>query len=134
MVQTLSVLLVWQCLGEVLAYGLGVPVPGPVLGMLGLWGYLALRPSVAAQIRSTVLVMLRHLSLLFVPAGVGVMLHAGLLANEGTAIVAALLVSTALAILVTAFTFSETRKWLARRGNGAGGNGAKGNGVGGKPR
>ncbi len=55
----------------------------------------------------------KHLSLLFVPAGVGVMLHVGRLADEWVPIVVALGVSTVLAIAASALTF----QWLARRGD-----------------
>ena len=57
----------------------------------------------------------RHLSLLFVPAGVGVMLHVARVADEWLPIVVALAVSTVLAIAATALTF----QWLARRQEGA---------------
>jgi holin-like protein len=53
----------------------------------------------------------RHLSLLFVPAGVGVMMYVRQLADEWVPIAAALVVSTALAIAVSAIVFA----WLARR-------------------
>ena len=53
----------------------------------------------------------RHLSLLFVPAGVGVMLHAARLADEGAALAVALVVSTILALAATGLTF----QWLLRR-------------------
>ena len=52
---------------------------------------------------------------LFVPAGVGVMLHVARVADEWLPIVVALAVSTVLAIAATALTF----QWLARRQEGA---------------
>ncbi|MEK9719698.1 MAG: CidA/LrgA family protein [Quisquiliibacterium sp.] len=112
MLRTLAILLGFQCLGEVTSFALRLPVPGPVIGMLALIIYLALVPSAAAQMRDDVLALLGHLSLLFVPAGVGVMLHARRLADEGVAIVIALLVSTALAIVVTALVVDRMRRWI----------------------
>jgi holin-like protein len=53
----------------------------------------------------------KHLSLLFVPAGVGVMMYARQLADEWVPIVAALVVSTVLAIAVAGVVF----RWLAGR-------------------
>jgi holin-like protein len=53
----------------------------------------------------------RHLSLLFVPAGVGVMAYFGRIADEWLPIAVALLVSTLFAIAATALTFA----WLVRR-------------------
>ncbi len=55
--------------------------------------------------------ILSHLSLLFIPAGVGVMLHWQKIANEWLAISIALLISTALAMITTALTI----QYLIRR-------------------
>jgi holin-like protein len=111
MLEALATLLVFQTVGEVLSYGLRLPVPGPVLGMALLLVLLVLRPSAAERLRPTSLELLKHLSLLFVPAGVGVMLHAARIGKEWLPIVASLLISTALAIAVTALVVT----WTARR-------------------
>jgi holin-like protein len=108
MIGALGSLLGLQLIGEVLVLALGLPVPGPVLGLLILLVALRLRPAWLAQLRSTALGLLQHLSLLFVPAGVGVMVHAQRLSDEGLAIVMALLISTLLAIAATALTV----QWL----------------------
>ena len=110
MLQALATLLVFQTIGEVLSYALALPVPGPVLGMVLLLAFLLLNESAVAALRPTCVELLKHLSLLFVPAGVGVMLHVARIANEWLPIVAALLGSTALAIVVTALVI----KWSSR--------------------
>jgi holin-like protein len=102
MLAGLTWLLVFQCLGEVIVRGLGLPVPGPVIGMLLLFVTLRIRRPLAERVEGAATALLQHLSLLFVPAGVGVMLHFGRLADEWPAIVAALVLSTVLAIGVTA--------------------------------
>jgi holin-like protein len=114
MLGTLATLLVFQAIGEVLSFSLKLPVPGPVIGMALLVGWLRLRPQAYAQMRDTSLGLLRHLSLLFVPAGVGVMLHATRLAEEWLPITLALVLSTALAIAVTALVIEATRRWFER--------------------
>jgi holin-like protein len=111
MLEALATLLVFQTIGEVLSYGLKLPVPGPVLGMALLLGLLLLRPTSAGRLRPTSLELLKHLSLLFVPAGVGVMLHAARIGREWLPIAVALVASTALAIAVTALVVT----WTARR-------------------
>ena len=68
-------------------------------------------------VREPVLTLLSHLSLLFVPAGVGVMLHLRRLADEALAVGVALVASTALSIVVTALVVERTRRWLDRREN-----------------
>ena len=104
MIEALATLLVYQLIGETLAYALGLPIPGPVIGMALLLATLALRPSLLARIKPVGSTLLSHLSLLFVPAGVGVMVHFARLADEGVAIVAAVVGSTLLAIVATAAT------------------------------
>jgi len=102
MLAGLTWLLVFQCIGEAIVYLTGLPVPGPVIGMLLLFVGLRLRGAIPKALDTAATGLLQHLSLLFVPAGVGVMLHFGRVANEWGAIAAAILASTLLAIAVTA--------------------------------
>ncbi|MCA3210570.1 MAG: CidA/LrgA family protein [Burkholderiales bacterium] len=104
LLQTFATLLVFQTIGEVMSYALRLPVPGPVIGMVLMLLYLRLRPRSLEAMRETSLGLLQHLSLLFVPAGVGVMAHWHRLAAEGVAIVVAIIVSTVLALAATALT------------------------------
>lgn len=101
MLPALTLLLVCQLLGEVVIRALGLPVPGPVLGMLFLFLLLLVRDGPSLELRSTTQTLLQHLSLLFVPAGVGVVLHLRLIQEEWLAITVALFASTLLAMLVT---------------------------------
>jgi holin-like protein len=94
-------LLVCQSIGELMARGLGLRLPGPVLGMLLLLLSLnvqALRKPVAAAADA----LLSHLSLLFVPVGVGVIAHLGLVSQYGLRLAAVLLLSTLVGMAVTA--------------------------------
>jgi holin-like protein len=100
----LALLLAFQLIGEGAAYALGLPVPGPVLGMTLLLVAVALRRDLLALLKPTTGTLLTHLSLLFVPAGVGVMVHGARLAAEGVAIVVSVVVSTVLALAATALT------------------------------
>ncbi|MGA7777304.1 MAG: CidA/LrgA family protein [Paraburkholderia sp.] len=115
MLRALATLLVFQCLGEGVSYLFKLPVPGPVIGMLLLFGFLMLRPQAADAIEPTALELLRHLSLLFIPAGVGIMVSAGKIRGDGLAVVVSLAVSTTLAIAVTALV---TRALLRRQRGG----------------
>lgn len=111
----LTWLLVVQSAGEGIAIATGIPVPGPVIGMALLLVALRVRGGRDAAADAPLGVaadgLARHLSLLFVPAGVGVMLHAARLADEGAALAAALVASTVLALAATGLTF----QWLVRR-------------------
>lgn len=111
MLRGFSILLVFQLAGEVTTRLAGWPVPGPVVGMAFLLGALTLGLPAEGGLAETSSGLLGHLSLLFVPAGVGVMLHARRLAAEWPAVLAGLLVSTVVAAAVTGVV--EDR--LARR-------------------
>jgi len=105
MIHALALILLCQLTGEALARWLGLPVPGPVLGM----GLMLVMLSASARIAGLVVPVgegiLRHIALLFVPAGVGVVGHLDRLGPEGAALGLAILVSTALAIAAGALAF-----------------------------
>jgi holin-like protein len=112
MLAAITVLLVFQLIGEIIVVAFGLPVPGPVVGMALLFVSLIVRGNVTEELGSTANGLLRHLSLLFVPAGVGVMAHLNRLANEWLPITVSLVLSTLLTIAVTAIVM---RALLARR-------------------
>ena len=82
MLSALTQLLIFQLIGEVFARWLALPVPGPVIGMLLLFAALVLRGGADKELQTTSQTLLQHLSLLFVPAGTGVMLHLHRVADE----------------------------------------------------
>jgi holin-like protein len=102
MLNALTLILCCQLVGELTVVALGLPVPGPVAGMALLFTGLLTRGSIPDNVAQVGDGLLTNLSLLFVPAGVGVMLHAPLMANEWLAISVALVVSTLATIAVTA--------------------------------
>jgi holin-like protein len=104
-------LLVFQCVGEGAARLFDLPVPGPVVGMLALFVTLLFRRKVPESLGTAADGLARHLSLLFVPAGVGVMLHFARLADDWVPIVVALLVSTILTIAAAGWTFAALQRW-----------------------
>jgi holin-like protein len=110
MLHALAALLLFQLAGETVTQLTGLPIPGPVLGMALLFAVLAWKRSVAERLRDTASGMLQHLSLLFVPAGVGVMLHAGRVAHEWLAIGTALLLGAVVTLAVTALTIRATMR------------------------
>lgn len=109
MLAAITLLLLFQLAGEAIVLFFALPVPGPVVGMGLLFAALALRGGPSADLRNTAQNLLQHLSLLFVPAGVGVMLHIERIADEWLPIVAALVFSTFLAIAVTALALRFLR-------------------------
>ncbi len=97
-----TVIFCCQLAGELVVAAVGLPFPGPVAGMLLLLGGLIVRGAIPAELDAAGTFLLNNLSLLFVPAGVGVMLHARLLARDWLPLTVALVVSTGLTIVVTA--------------------------------
>jgi len=104
MLNYLTLILVCQLAGELTTQALGAAVPGPVVGMVLLFLFLFMRGSVPDDLSAVGDTLLRYLSLMFVPAGVGVMLHFKLLGNDWLPIALALVASTVLTIAVTALT------------------------------
>jgi holin-like protein len=117
MIEALAVLLLAQLAGEALARGLALPVPGPVIGLILLAGVLTWR-GVGSALHDAAHGLLRNLALLFVPAGVGIVQHAPLMAREGPAIAVALVVSTVLTLIVTVGVYLVVAR-LARRPDAA---------------
>ena len=94
-------LLVFQSAGELLSRGLSLPLPGPVLGMMLM--LMGLRfAAVREPVSECASFMLAHLSLLFVPVGVGVMTHLALLGQYGGRMLLVIALSTWIGLAVTA--------------------------------
>ncbi|HXL31524.1 MAG TPA: CidA/LrgA family protein [Bradyrhizobium sp.] len=123
MIASLSLILLCQLAGEAIVRGLSLPMPGPVVGLLLLlllllardrFGVLARGPLQQDGVENASRGLLAHLSLLFVPAGVGVMQKLDVVADHGIAIAAVLAISVALTLLVTVATFLVASRLLAR--------------------
>lgn len=114
MVHGFAALLVFQLLGEALVQGLGLPLPGPLLGMLLLFAALAWRGGVPEPLREGAGALLQHLMLLFIPAVAGVMLHVERIRSEWLAFALAGIGGAAVTMAVTALTL----RWMIRRTGG----------------
>ncbi len=117
MILHFAILLIFQLAGEIVSR-LWVPsIPGPVLGLALFAVALIAVPRLLAAVRPTITEFLRHLSLLFVPAGVGVVVQLDRIQAEAVAIGAALVVSTAVGIAVGALAFRAVAR-LTGAGDG----------------
>jgi putative effector of murein hydrolase LrgA (UPF0299 family) len=124
MIGSLGLILLCQLLGEIVVRGFGAPIPGPVVGLIILLLLLQGRdrldllrrgPLGDGGVERAASGMLAHLSLLFVPAGVGVVQHLDLVSSHGVAIFVILAVSAIVTLVVTAVTFIVTSRLLERR-------------------
>jgi holin-like protein len=114
MITAFAMLLLFQLLGEITVHLLNLPLPGPVAGMIFLFVMLMLRGSLPTTLQTTSQGLLRHLSLLFVPAGVGIMAHTALLREEWLILVITLVVST---LVTTGVTAASLCFFLRRSGH-----------------
>ena len=111
----ITLLLIYQLVGEVLVFFTGLSIPGPVVGMLLLLATLIIRGRVSESLNATANSLLSHLSLLFVPAGVGVMVHFQRIEAEWLPMGVALLLSTVLSLAFTAFILSVMIRFAGKR-------------------
>ncbi|MGE5506479.1 MAG: CidA/LrgA family protein [Actinomycetota bacterium] len=106
----ITLLLVCQLAGEVAVRLLGLPIPGPVVGMLILLAGLVVRGGVPEGLDAITRGLLGNMGVLFVPAAVGVMLHFRLIAEEWLPIGVAILVSTVATIAVTGVVMTRLER------------------------
>jgi holin-like protein len=112
MLAALATLLVCQLAGEVIVRALAMPLPGPVVGMALLFFVMLARAPIPKEIGATADTLLKHLSLLFVPAGVGVVQHLSLLGHEGLRLILVVVLATVITLVVTALTFEYLARFL----------------------
>src|SRR6201996_3730872 len=126
MIASLSLILLCQLAGEALVRGLGLSVPGPVIGLMFLLVLLLARDRFAVLARgplrddgveSVSRGLLANLSLLFVPAGVGVVQKLDLIVDHGIAFLGVLVISVLITLLVTVATFLVASRLLSRGGD-----------------
>lgn len=104
------ILLVLQLIGEALSKAFALPLPGPVIGMALLFAGLVVRGGVPDGLKRVTQGLLDHLSLLFVPAGVGVLVHVSVVADEWLPITVGLVGGTVITIALTGLLMA----WLGR--------------------
>ena len=110
MLVAITQLLCCQLVGEVIARVLELSIPGPVIGMGLLLIVLLYKETIPQSLESTAEGILSHLSLLFVPAGVGVVAHLTVLGNELPAIIGSLIGSTIVTVLVTGWILQRLHR------------------------
>ncbi len=96
----LAILIVLNALGGWIVRTTGVPVPGSVLGMLMLTALIETRVLPVERVRAAAELLVRHLALLYVPAGVALISYVGVLRHDLLAIGVAALASLAAVLLV----------------------------------
>lgn len=106
-IRYLALILICQLAGETVQVATDIPVPGPVIGMAILFTGLLIKRGLPQGLYETAGGLLRHLALLFVPAGVGVMLHVPRLSDEWWPVFLAIVPGTLIAIAITALVMER---------------------------
>ena len=115
MIAGLVLLLSFQILGNVAELYFHLPIPGSVIGMFLLLIALISNDKLATYVRPISLILISYLAVLFVPAGVGIILHVDRLKNEAVPIGVSLILSTLITIVVTAMVIKYSSFWLAKK-------------------
>ena len=106
-----------QLVGEFLQKYFVLAIPGPVIGLLLMLvalllqrGYRDSDTDFGQKVINTSNHLLQYLSLLFVPIGVGVVMHLQLLESQLVKVLSVIIIGTLLTIIVTAALFQVLRK------------------------
>ena len=123
MIVGMTLLLIFQLIGEAIAYFLHGVVPGPVIGMALIFGALsATRGRFLVTLSEPVVLtsnaLLANFGVLFVPAGVGIVQHFDLIAERGLALFATIFVSTVATLIVTVWCYLATKRLIGSTSNG----------------
>jgi putative effector of murein hydrolase LrgA (UPF0299 family) len=113
--RTYLALLACQAAGEVVRQVTGIPLSGPIIGMMLLLAVLMVRGGASDEFCRSGQATLGYLSLFFVPSGVGIMQHLPLLRAHWLPVLLALIVSTALAMASGALTMHSVERLRQRR-------------------
>lgn len=111
----LTLLILFQLAGTALSRLLVPALPGPILGMLLLFAFLAARGQVGEPLQQAASALLRYLPLLLVPPAVGVMAYTADIARQFWAVIGALTLSLALSLAFTAWLMQALIRRQARR-------------------
>ncbi len=108
MLNALTLLILCQFVGEVIARAASLPLPGPVIGLVLLLTGLIIRDRTPdAELSATSGWLLRYFGLLFVPAGVGVITQLDVIGANFWALLVAIPVSTFLGLVVTGWVMQR---------------------------
>ncbi len=119
MIKAIFILLLFQLAGEALRAVTHTKVPGPVIGMILLAAfYILRRREPSPEFQQAADGLLSWLGLLFVPAGVGIVANLALLRSAWLPISVALLGSTFITLVTTAWIMHRFGRRASIEGEG----------------
>ena len=117
MLNSIFIILLFQLLGEFIQKVFELSIPGPVIGLIFLLSVMLIIKKINKQDTGfeTKLVnsaenLLTYLPLLFIPVGVGVVMHLSLLEENLVSVILIIIIGTLLTLALTGFVFEKLLK------------------------
>lgn len=114
MILQLALLFAFLAAGELIVHLTHIPVPACVIGMLLLTLSLQLGIVRLRHVEGASCLLIRNLGFFFIPPGVSLMLHFGIIRAQWLPIVTASIISTIVVLAVTGLVHQIVRKGVAR--------------------
>lgn len=118
MIKGIALLLLFQLIGESIVFSTGIPLPGPVVGLILLFAAMQLCKTMGfglfAEAETAADGFLANLGLLFVPAGVGIVALWSELQSQAGILLAILVASAILTLVATVWTFIAVQRLVGR--------------------
>ncbi len=118
MIKGLFILFLFQSLGEAIHRFAHVPVPGAVIGMMLLFLSLPFFGALSDDLANASSHLIRHMSLLFVPAATGFIFYLLHSQNQTIPILAVVSLGTVIVIVVTALVMKNLVRGSYKPDNG----------------
>ena len=113
MLKSIFIILLYQLIGELFQKFFGLSIPGPVIGLVLLLLTLLLIQKreravpIKEDLYNSAEILLNYLPLLFIPVGVGVVMHLSLLEDNLTSVVLVIILGTLLTLALTGFVMEK---------------------------
>jgi holin-like protein len=118
MIKGIALLLLFQLIGESIVFSTGIPLPGPVVGLVLLFAAMQFCKTMGfglfAEAEAAADGFLANLGLLFVPAGVGIVALWSELQSQAGILLAIVVASAILTLAATVWTFIAVQRLMGR--------------------
>tara|TARA_Y100001968_G_scaffold278131_1_gene273320 strand:- start:58 stop:426 length:369 start_codon:yes stop_codon:yes gene_type:complete len=113
MLKSIFIILLYQLIGELFQKFFGLSIPGPVIGLVLLLLTLLLIQKreravpIKEDLYNSAEILLNYLPLLFIPVGVGVVMHLSLLEDNLASVVLVIILGTLLTLALTGYVMEK---------------------------
>jgi holin-like protein len=117
MLNSIFIILLFQLIGEFIQKFFELSIPGPVIGLIFLLSVMLIIKKINKQdtgfeikLVNSAEKLLTYLPLLFIPVGVGVVMHLSLLEENLVSVILIIIIGTLLTLALTGFVFEKLLK------------------------